>query len=238
MKVALCLSGHLRSYELTHNALQKFIIKPLQADVFIHTWETVGVSSHIDGSTIYLKTNSILKRLYSYYEPKQIIVESLNRTQGLQYKKYLIDKRSPISVTNMFYKIYKADQLRQNYLYTHDLVIRARPDLLFNAEISSEYLSEAVKENCLFLPDCGHFGGINDQFAFGSASAMKIYSDCYNKLDELVKKTTFLPEALLKAHLLESKVPVKFFPINYTLIRANGSIFDNKHFSPGIPELK
>lgn len=238
MQVAVCISGHLRSFELTWKSLQKFIISPLKADVFIHTWNMVGHSPHIDAETIYLKTNSVLNKIMSYYNPKQIIIEPLNKVQGEEFRQYLIDERNPVGVTNMFYKIYKADQLRQNYHSKYDLVIRVRPDLMFNSPINMQHVTEAIKENCLFLPSFGHFTGFNDQFAFGSSEAMSFYSNCYNELSKLAPKTPFVPERLLKTYLLDNKISIKFTPIDYNLIRANGTIFDNKFHSPGIPELK
>jgi hypothetical protein len=42
LKVALCISGQMRDYEQAFESWDKHILKPLQPDVFIHTWNDVG----------------------------------------------------------------------------------------------------------------------------------------------------------------------------------------------------
>jgi len=41
-KVAVLLTGHLRSFERTYVNIRKNLILPLKADVFLHTWDTQG----------------------------------------------------------------------------------------------------------------------------------------------------------------------------------------------------
>ena len=38
MRVALCLSGQMRSFERTFDSINENLIKPNNADVFIHSW--------------------------------------------------------------------------------------------------------------------------------------------------------------------------------------------------------
>ena len=42
LKVAVILSGHLRSYEKTYPSIAEKLVLPLNADVFIHTWDKIG----------------------------------------------------------------------------------------------------------------------------------------------------------------------------------------------------
>ncbi|MFC0407389.1 tetratricopeptide repeat protein [Roseomonas elaeocarpi] len=44
-RVAICVSGQLRGYETAWPLLRKLIIDPLQADVFLSTWNTVGTGA-------------------------------------------------------------------------------------------------------------------------------------------------------------------------------------------------
>ena len=44
MKIALILTGQLRTYKSTYNNLKKFIIDELQPDIYISTWSEVGAS--------------------------------------------------------------------------------------------------------------------------------------------------------------------------------------------------
>jgi hypothetical protein len=44
IKVALCISGQMRNYEDCYDRLYKYIIKPFEPDIFIHTWSNRGCS--------------------------------------------------------------------------------------------------------------------------------------------------------------------------------------------------
>jgi len=52
MRVALCISGQLRGFEKAYASVMKYIIEPLNPDVFIHTWENIGVSNNIHRRTL------------------------------------------------------------------------------------------------------------------------------------------------------------------------------------------
>lgn len=240
MRVALCLSGHLRSYEDTYNFYRNYIIDPLKADVFIHTWDKIGLSPGIDVNLMHVKTESVKNKIESCFNPVSMIIEPIIIGAGEKYRKFLVDPRCPNGVTNMFYKIYKADQLRQEFEtsqnFKYDVVIRARPDLHFSSGINQNDLEFACKNEVVFLPDFGHYDGLNDQFAFGSNQAMTNYANCFNSLDAIADKP-FKPEPLLKKYLLLNNIPLKFSVINYTIRRGNGENFDNRKWSNGIPKL-
>lgn len=241
MRVALCLSGHLRSYDQTYTSLKNCIIDPLKADVFIHTWDKIGLSPGIDLRLMFLETKNCLNTINNCFNPIETVIEPLVIGLGERFRPRLVDKRCPNGVTNMFYKIAKADELRQNYEtknnFKYDAVIRCRPDLLFNRPINNLHVEDSIKNNCLYLPDFGHFDGFNDQFAFGSNEMMTLYAKCYSELDKWAPKVPFKPEPLLKHHVMENKITLKFSNVDYFLRRSNGTNFDNRVWSNGIPDL-
>ena len=241
MRVALCLSGHLRSFVDTHVSLRNNIIDKLNADVFIHTWNFIGSSIHIDGGTVAIPTVNMQNQIKAWYKPVHMTIEPIKHGLGEKYRKYLVDPRCPNSITNMFYKIHMADKLRQDYEYrnnfTYNLVIRARPDLLFESSLHKNHIDVASQQGFLCIPEFGHFDGINDQFAFGNSQVMSIYSNCYNELDKWAPKVPFKPEPILKHHVMEHKLPIQLTRINYVIKRANGKIFDTRLISSGPPDL-
>lgn len=241
MKIALCLSGHLRSYEQTWRALKTFVLDTLSPDVFIHTWDTVGASHHIDNHTVKQKTLQVLPKIQDIYKPKNIIIEPLIKRNGEKYRKYLIDDRCPNGVVNMFYKIHKANLLCEDFCksldYKYDIIVRARPDLLFQNYINSDDLERATNDSSLlFVPKNGHYGGINDQFAFGSSEAMSIYANCYTNLDQITTTTPLVPELVLKQQLV-NKVNIQLTDVRYLLLRVNRTLLDNNKMSPDPPNL-
>ena len=138
IRVALCLSGQMRTFRECYKNLKKNILIPLKPDVFIHTWKYTGVttkaSKDVRGEEI---TLSILDELYS---PKKVVIEEFKD----EYSKELNDIKIPeiLAVKGekdykgqlpMFYKMYQCNKLKSQYEKENDLlydvVIRLRPDL-------------------------------------------------------------------------------------------------------------
>lgn len=42
MKIALCISGQMRTFERAYPSIKRHILDPLSPDVFIHTWSDIG----------------------------------------------------------------------------------------------------------------------------------------------------------------------------------------------------
>ena len=47
MRVAVCISGQMRGFEQAAPSLVERVIRPLGADVFVHTWSDIGLSNNI-----------------------------------------------------------------------------------------------------------------------------------------------------------------------------------------------
>lgn len=240
MKVAVCLSGHLRSFHQTYKSLQQNILSQFDCDVFIHTWDVLGVTPHLDGRLVLINTSQISDQIISAYNPKNIRVEKPHRGSGERYRKYLVDNRDPNGVVMMFYKIEACHNMARtfNRRNNYDVFIRCRPDLEFTNKLNHQDLIEAANSDTLFLPEYGHYAGLNDQFAFGNLNVMSTYSAVFSNLDSLISRTEFKPEFLLKEQVLSNNILVKFSDVKYVIRRSNGDIFDNQIHSPGLPNLE
>lgn len=221
MKTAICFSGYLRTYKLTFPTIKTNLLDKLKPDVFIHTWDRVDFNSFPIFS----------QELNKIFYPKLLLIERMNRSRGSEYRKYLVDNRSAENVSNMFYSIYRADELRQQYenknKFKYDLVIRCRFDLKF-----LENLPE-IDLLSLNLPKDGKFSGENDQFAIGNSDIMTKYSSLYLNLNNIVNQIDFRPESLLKQHLKNNNIAIKHCPIRYVIQRSRDRFFDNAIHSPG-----
>ena len=227
-RIAVCLSGNLRSFKNCFNSLKTYLLDKYNCDVFISTWDFIDNP----GDNSHNKTQSILNDIKTCYSPKKIEILNQIANMGEKYRKYIIENgRSPNAMTGMFYLIYKADQLRQNFEtqnnFKYDVVVRVRPDLLLKENIN---IPNDV--NGVYIPNFGHWIGINDQFAFGDRDSMKEYANLYNCLDNICDKIDFRPESLLKFHLLNNKINIKTFNTHFVLLRTNGSISDTRQSSP------
>lgn len=197
MKVALCISGQLRTYKDCFSSLNHNLIKPFNPDIFIHTWQDVGASikDEVGVEHNLLASEEELNKMYS---PKKVIIlkrpEYISeRYNGKVVPQILID-REPIhhkSVLAMYFQIFECNKLAVDYANEHgfeyDLIIRARPDMVFCEKIPMLAIRNVLRNSSLvYYSD--YFirkkTRVSDKFAFGSQSAMTEYCSAWNLLDK------------------------------------------------------
>lgn len=88
MKVALCISGQMRTFKSCFNSIDKFILRPFSPDIFISTWDQIGgseVQSKRDGKNFKNNKNSISKdMLCDFYKTENVCVESFIESEILK----------------------------------------------------------------------------------------------------------------------------------------------------------
>lgn len=231
LKVALCMSGHLRTYEDNYKSLYDNILSKHDCDVFIHTWDSLGLSyRHTDGGLHLFNTEQFKSKIEFLYNPKKIVIEP-NRTFSVSpiMQQKLIDHRDISGILSMYYKIEACNQLKIDYEkekdFKYDLVVRFRGDLFVETPLPTDSISNY---NSLFVPFYGNFAGINDQFAFGSSPIMDLYSSLYSNIEKHLQAGAFmLPEKLLQFHIDMNKIPIAKVNFRYVIRRANGLVQDN-----------
>jgi hypothetical protein len=192
MKVALCLSGQTRNWMGCRDTIKKYIIEPLNADVFFHTWSVKGekLQYHTSIDTMVPDT-PIVGNLEEFYKPILSIIEVPNYNE---FKS--ITPTSYYNTLMMHYSIWKANELKKVYEDTngmkYDLVIRCRFDLEFHKFdivdtlpniVDTIYLPPNQNIDVIFpipMQDALKLTGIsympNDQFGYGSSDGMDYYS--------------------------------------------------------------
>lgn len=231
LKAALCISGHLRTFLDNYKSVKENILDRLNCDVFIHTWETLGMSYRFtDGNLHFTETRNLIDRIHQLYKPKQIIIEKTkNFTVTSLMRQRLLDGRDIPGIIGMYYKIEQCNNLKKEYEqkagFTYDCVIRFRGDLWVEQPIP---INDSTNLNHVFLPMYGNFGGACDQFAFGNSAMMDKYASLYSNLDSLMQAGAPMhPERLLHFHLEQQRVPIAKVHYKYVIKRANGLIQDN-----------
>lgn len=138
-KVALCLSGHLRYPERWLPYLKRNIIDPLNADVFIHTWDSNGKQRIINGAPAPDETTRLnVPKVMDFFDPKKIAIENNEAFIDSWLKSwkdeiYILDLAAKAEfITSQLYSIYKSNQVRLEYCHEnkveYDIVIRMRAD--------------------------------------------------------------------------------------------------------------
>jgi hypothetical protein len=206
MKVALCISGQPRNAQQTFNYINNNIIKPNNADVFIHMHYDVEnkymEKSHSDNGNCILPEN-IDKTLIKLYNPKAFLIEKprnfqrqtvimdekrLERAKKMnshkmwtnqEHKEYALKQ-----ILSMYYSIYKCNELKELFSLenniTYDYVIRLRFDLMPLEPI----LCNKLNPNCLYYIEMGQPDEmISDWMNIGSNAIMNIYSSQFLNID-------------------------------------------------------
>jgi hypothetical protein len=102
--------------------------------------------------------------------------------------------------------------------YSFDIVYRMR----FDSEILNlEFLpKEKIESNTIFIPGVHKdFGGINDQFAFGSSQSMDKYSNLFNNIENF-DVHSYNPEEILLKYLLTQNLEIKRSNLNVNIHHA------------------
>lgn len=231
LKVALCISGHMRTFENNFPSVQEHILSQLNCDVFIHTWDTLGLSYRPLDNNLQ-KTNDVelYNKLNKFFNPKKIIIEPRREFEITHLMRNRLEQGRDIhGMLAMFYKIEACNNLKKEYEKNnnikYDIVIRFRGDIFMGAPLP---INKGFNKNYLYIPTYGHFGGLCDQLAFGSSEVMDKYSSLYSNIqNHLETGAVFNPEKILHYHVLNSNIPTSKVYVKFLLKRSNGLVQDN-----------
>lgn len=220
MKIALCISGQLRCVDKTYQSLFYNLLKEYNPDIFISTWDDFPIK---------------LKQAETLYDPKEILIEKPIQFNNLEkFANRMENIRNPLNVLSMYYKIQSCNLLKKNweqkYDFKYDFVIRWRSDIYLTHEVKIPISNG----KSIFVPQYGHYFGVNDQVAIGASDLMDKYSCLFDKKEEYFESgQVFIPEILLAHHLNKENINIEKINLDYLLLRQNGDVFDNKSTEMG-----
>lgn len=229
MRLAFCLSGHMRTFEITAESQVRNIIRPNKADVFISTWDVIGFGKHDKWQEADFQApldRGRIEVLYGDYL-KKLEVYNFNQVQTIFPKCFYT------GMVSMYWQIYQADELRRAYErengFRYDIVVRCRPDLLFHTGIEIEDPRQLGDVLWVRHPNEQY---IDDQFALGCPRVLEIYSNLYNFLPQYHELHESMrppqgydcvctPEQTLKYHLDQHGVRLMHLPLTLELYRGD-----------------
>lgn len=148
MKLAICLSGHMRNFDKHYPDLCKYILSKYDCDVYISTWKNRGLTfrsrktlTHPD--IIEPGEDISVDDVKNIYSPKEILVDD---EYGKKIKTLLKTFDYGFQTTNealiykgqafmMFYKIESVINMALQSGVNYDFIVRVRPDLSPLADI-------------------------------------------------------------------------------------------------------
>jgi 2-polyprenyl-3-methyl-5-hydroxy-6-metoxy-1,4-benzoquinol methylase len=231
IKTALCISGHLRTFESNFESVKTNILDRMDCDVFIHTWDIMGMAYRPCDSGLYsIETQRLAHKIQKLYNPKKLVIEptkNFSITPLMQAR--LLDHRDISGILSMYYKVEACNNLKKEYEkeqnFVYDCVIRFRGDLFMETPMP---VDATTNLNHLFIPVYGNFGGMCDQFAYGSSPIMDTYSGLYSNIQKYLEVGAPMhPEKILQFHADYSRLPIAKVHVRFLIKRANGLIQDN-----------
>ena len=224
MKIAICISGHLRHYKNIKDKYESFLsyLKGFgTVDVFVATWNkqnTLNSWSHAHGisnpatSSIIINPAEVAQHFqaknitvfdYDFYSSDYSPICFKNYTSNL----YNWDRRgiggTVVNSSKMFFLINECNNLKKQNEYfsksLYDIVFRIRPDYEFCEDKFGSMPIEHINPNCIYSPKpYPESPMIDDQFAFGNSNAMDLYSSTINTISICFQNKIFgNPEKIL-----------------------------------------
>lgn len=244
MKVAICISGHLRNWrqnKSSQNFIQ-YIQSIADTDVFVATWNRENATkswSEMHGLSNLERCKNIIHpdEVAEFYQTDKVFVFDeefyISDYSPLRYSALTKEifnwnphgqQNGVLHSTKMYFLIYMANLLKQENEFRnkekYDLVFRIRPDFEFYENKYKEFDFQNLSEDILCIGENNTREGrqsINfcDKFAFGSSNIIDIYSSTYLKVGGYLEQGIFGdPEIFLEKNLLQAGV--KYYILNPT----------------------
>jgi|SRR5579885_839567 len=228
MKIAVCLSGHLRKFEETFPLLQKHLLNHYDCDIFLHTWDKMGYVSRYKGDARSDETLKYIEAVQALYKPKKIVVESSSfveelKRQGDEYAPHLRNEPKHVGhMASMFYKIYAANELRKFHEREtntqYEWVVRCRPDLLFHGDT---WVPSDKTPGRVYIPkhQSGQ-GWLSDQFAIALPDDMDLYCSFFFNLAEYFgARNEFYPEKFMAWNFTKNNLTPIMWDCHFNILR-------------------
>lgn len=199
MKVALVLTGHMRCWKQVWPYLKSQFIDKYKPDIFVSTWSDEGwwrphstkgfndQSPRLDIEAFKQLYNPVAMEVDEYNEYEQYLT-----TIATKYKNFI---HNPKNVVSMFFKVAKGFELLEKHSSDYDLVIRMRPDLVFN------HILPDLSPNIFYTTHHpNYYGrGTGDTFQASSFKNIREFCRTFYDLDRIYKLCdTLCPHVLTK----------------------------------------
>lgn len=246
MRVALCISGQMRTYRECYPALKEHVLDVLAPDLFIHTWSNSGHTTNVQSilpqgaaaDDFRIQEEQITDQsLQALYAPVSAVVETCpsgisDEHAGVRVPE-LLKQHEPKwykGAIPMYYKMKMCNELKcrheQQHGFRYDRVIRMRPDLMFGEPIPTEVLqsTDALRYET---------GGgdpqfqFNDKFALGTSEMMDYYCSVWDHLDQYWREPLGdgapenhrVGERLMMHHMRQAPFATRIFEMEVRLHR-------------------
>jgi len=212
MKIAICISGHLRTFELCHPSLKRNVLDKYDCDVFFSTWNNIGNTlyhAHYPPGFDEKDDRIDVNRINEIYNPTGLLIEDSTTEEIKNIKKPFEGLKTRngadvYQVVPMFYKMWNCNNLKKSHEekngFKYDITVKMRPDIYIK-HINMELATQKLQ----FIPaHCGY----NDILFFGPNEYMNDVFELYPLLSpEIPYKTFENAENIMYEHIINNQIP-------------------------------
>jgi len=214
MKIAICFSGAIRSFDDCVNSTLKYFINNFNdnnnnnfsTDIFLHAWtftdkNDLDFNNNIKYNFKWRKDDSSIDKIINILQPKKYVIEEYTgQSENLIVEKSKIDmgkfdteqkKNYGFNCCSMYWKILKSFELAEEYSksnnFVYDLVIRARLDFIWEDHIKPSDFTDLIGNKIYLIKDRYATCSklvTNDKFFAGNFDLMKKMCGVFNNLKE------------------------------------------------------
>jgi hypothetical protein len=233
MKIAILFSGRINKYDKHYDNIMKCIVQHHEADFFLS--HNSQLNENVDDFEIIYKPKTVNRQLYPYIQEYSSLnlhpLTNMNNFMSMWFHRKIVfeNMMEYMKTTNTKYDLYiqlRLDAFSEEILNIEDIINNACNNIEKNKgfTVNRDCKDEFIFTNTVFVPDNCHWGGLNDQMAFGNFETMQKYMLLFNDIWTLMKEQPqFGPETILLGHLIKNDVNIHYFPFKYKLI--NGKMF-------------
>ena len=239
MKIAVCLSGQLRQWEMAKENQKWFWeTSGVEIDYFIHTWDYSGDREGV--SQPYITRDVSRKefdKLVDWYKPKGCMFD--DRKQDFFYAN---DHWS-----SLFYSMAQSMMLKRQYEidndFEYDLVVKTRPDVVFDPRYHFSW--EPLEDNILFATQGGlmesefHMFNTNDMVFYGKSYTMDLVIPMYFYRQKMLDQRNLFKDKLFTGSMGPGVLMQEYFRdygITTQSIQPNRSTFIETLVKLGCPQ--
>lgn len=215
MKVAILLPGMLRNFEVVYPYFKKYVIDPLNPDIFFYGYPNKKGLEYCESKIIEL------------WNPKKYTIREYTtelRKEICPYENELYMGRNTSATSEKashtwmsgIYCVKNANALKQQYEqennFLYDVVIKSRTDWFYYREHSKEELERAERGE-LLIPEAWDFKSVNeigasDVSAVSDSKNIDAYSSLYDNIEKYFREGVyaFHPETYCGIHVDRQKL--------------------------------
>ncbi len=221
MKVAVCISGHVRNLAKNVESLKKHILDLHDCDIFCSTWDTYGW--RVEGNNIddkggfkgfdyesgLVNHDEVIKSLNpkTYIYEHYPIIDKMKVAKSVPYKTRLrVPHDRPENSVSQAYKMLQCNMLKKNCEmlngFKYDAVVKTRFDIKYHGN-----LVDYFKDGKIVTPICESYDLASDLVAIGNSKDMDSYSSIFEELDNIFAEGCLMNGHNIFKHFLDNTFP-------------------------------